>query len=139
MVGQYLEENDLSMVINPNAKFQITKLDHETPLFSISDNASMNADPESATFSNLSAIDGQIYQTSWSKIIGTELIFDDYGNLIGTVRERLVADTSVSVKQKEAKEHPGEGGQTSFFKKAIKLAEQRRNKRIDEANDVNLT
>lgn len=89
------------LLINPGAKFQITKLDHDTPLFKISDNANAAADPESIAFSNLSAIDGQIYQTSWSRLLGTELIFDDYGEVVGTVREHLVSDPTVSVKPKQ--------------------------------------
>lgn len=88
------------LLINPSAKFQITRLDEANPLFKISDNANAAADPESIAFSNLSAIDGQIYQTNWSRLLGTELIFDENGELVGTVREHLVADPSVKIKQK---------------------------------------
>lgn len=120
------------LLINPGAKFQITKLDHATPLFKLSDNSNAAADPESISFSNLSAIDGQIYQTSWSKLLGTELIFDDYGELVGTVREHLVSDPLVKVKPRpkdekddlmDLEEDTEEADtRTAFLKKAIAAA-----------------
>lgn len=117
------------MLINPNAKLQVTELDHATPLFKISDNASAAADPESVAFSNLSAVDGQIYRTAWSRLLGTELIFDDYGELVGTVREHLVADSLVKVKSKpDAKDavepEPLEeaDSRTAFLKRALAAA-----------------
>lgn len=120
------------VLINPTAKLQLTELDHETPLFKISDNTNAAADPESMLFSNLSAIDGQIYKTSWSRLLGTELIFDEYGELVGTVREHLVSDTSVKIKSKPT-EPVTDGGagddalatsdlKTVFLKKAIAAA-----------------
>lgn len=83
------------LIINPGAKLQLTELDHESPLFKISDNANATADPNSRIFSNLSAIDGQIYKTSWARLLGTELIVDDYGEVVGTVREHLVTEGTV--------------------------------------------
>lgn len=122
------------LLINPNAKLQLTELDHTTPLFKISENANAAADPESVLFSNLSAIDGQIYQTSWSKLLGTELIFDDYGELVGTVREHLVSDPSTKVRSKvdeqkgeEADDAVSQGvdTRTAFLKRAIAAARLR--------------
>lgn len=118
-------------LINPNAKFQITGLDDEHPLFKVSNNANLAADPESLSFSNLSAIDGQIHQTNWSRLLGTELIFDENGLLVGSVRERLIADPSVKVKPKHQQSMDdttetvtGEESdfRTAFLKKAIAAA-----------------
>lgn len=91
------------LLINPNARFQITRLDEETPLFKVSNNANVAADPESLSFSNLSAIDGQIHQTKWSRLLGTDLIFDENGQYVGPVREHLVTERGVSVKQRSDK------------------------------------
>ncbi|OVF04681.1 putative transcription factor TFIIIC subunit [Clavispora lusitaniae] len=127
------ENNNIAeqLLINPNAKFQITRLDEANPLFKISDNANAAADPESIAFSNLSAIDGQIYQTNWSKLLGTELIFDENGELVGTVREHLVADPSVKIKPKskdlndedmDSESNEESDSKTAFLKKAIAIA-----------------
>lgn len=88
------------LFINPNAKFQLTGIEEDRPLFKISDNLVAGADAESASFSNLNAIDGQIYQAHWKKLLGTELIFDDEGAVIGTVREHLVAEPSNKARKK---------------------------------------
>ncbi|KAM9899938.1 hypothetical protein OXX79_005433 [Metschnikowia pulcherrima] len=123
------------LLINPNAKLQLTELDHETPLFKISDNANVAADPESMLFSNLSAIDGQIYKTSWTRLLGTELVFDEYGDLVGTVREHLVTDPSVKVKpklenavdaDKDTTPPDASDTKTSFFKKAVAAAKSKK-------------
>ncbi|QEL62570.1 hypothetical protein SBP28_004452 [Candidozyma auris] len=87
------------LLINPNAKFQITGIEQENPFFKISENSVAGLDTESASFSNSNAIDGQIYQASWKKLLGTELIFDDFGELVGTVREHLVAEPSNKAKK----------------------------------------
>lgn len=120
------------LLINPNAKFQITRLDEDHPLFKVSNNANSAADPESLSFSNLSAIDGHIHQTNWSKLLGTELIFDENGDLVGTVREHLLADLSVKVKPKPQQSSgdditetaPGaeSDSRTAFLKKALAAA-----------------
>lgn len=117
------------LIINPGAKLQITELDNDTPLFKISDNANATADPNSRLFSNLSAIDGQIYKTKWTRLLGTEVIVDDYGELVGTVSEHLVSDSivkPVSVNRTD-KSDPGVTGdegdsKTPFLRKAISLA-----------------
>lgn len=120
------------LLINANAKFQITSLDEATPLFKISENATVAADPETANFSNLSAIDGQIFQTKWRKLLGTEMVFDDHGDLVGTVREHLEYDPSIRIKpapgddeqaSAEAEEElDATDSKTAFLKKAIALA-----------------
>lgn len=127
------------LLINPNAKFQITRLDEDHPLFKVSNNANASADPESLSFSNLSAIDGQIHQTNWSKLLGTELIFDENGELVGTVREHLVSDPTVKVKAKAQKaanddamdtdsDSPEADTKTAFFKKALSTAKAKKNR-----------
>lgn len=89
--GDTRDVGDL-LFINPNAKFQLAGVEEERPLFKISENLVAGADSESASFSNLNAIDGQIYQARWKKLLGTELVFDDEGAVLGTVREHLVAE-----------------------------------------------
>lgn len=127
------------LLINPNAKFQITRLDEENPLFKVSNNANASADPESLSFSNLSAIDGQIHQTNWTRLLGTELIFDENGEFVGTVREHLVTDPAVKVKLKQQgtatedlmdtdSENEEADTKTAFFKKALSTARAKNNK-----------
>lgn len=132
------EENEATsfseqLLINPNAKFQVTRLDEENPLFKVSNNANAGADPESLTFSNLSAIDGQIHQTNWTRLLGTELIFDENGEFVGTVREHLVTDSNVKIKPKPLGSAPDDAmdtdsdneqtdTKTAFFKKALQAA-----------------
>lgn len=137
-----------TLLINGNAKFQITSLDEDTPLFKISDNATVAADPETANFSNLSAIDGQIFQTKWRKLLGTELVFDDHGELVGTVREHLEYDPSVRIKPAPSNdEHASVEGEetldttdtrTAFLKKAIALARAKADAREEEAAEPNI-
>lgn len=116
------------LIINPGAKLQITELDNDTPLYKISDNANATADPNSRLFSNLSAIDGQIYKTKWTRLLGTEVIVDDYGELVGTVREHLLSESvvkpiSVSSEKAESSTTVEEGdSKTPFLRKAILLA-----------------
>lgn len=118
------------LLINPTAKLQLTELDHETPLFKISDNSNPAADPQSLLYSNLSAIDGQIFKTSWNRLLGTELIFDEYGEFLGTVREHLVTDPSIKVKTKpssdvvETQPDSAESSdlKTAFWKRAVAVA-----------------
>ncbi|KAI5952158.1 TFC7 [Candida theae] len=40
-------------------------------------------------------IDGRIFETNWHKLTGSELIFDDYGELIGRVKEHLTCNDKV--------------------------------------------
>lgn len=88
------------LLINPGAKLQVTELNHASPLFKISDNANAGADPESVHFTNLSAVDGQIFRSSWTRLQGTELVFNDDGEVVATLDEHLVADNNVKVKPK---------------------------------------
>lgn len=124
------------LFINPNAKFQLAGVEEERPLFKISENMVAGADSESASFSNSNAIDGQIYQARWKKLLGTELVFDDDGAVIGTVREHLVAEPSNKARKKpsasasdksDAMDVDSEAGEkadmrTSFLKTAVAAA-----------------
>ncbi|PVH14896.1 uncharacterized protein CXQ87_005172 [Candidozyma duobushaemuli] len=125
-----------SLFINPNAKFQLAGVEEERPLFKISENMVAGADSESASFSNSNAIDGQIYQARWRKLLGTELVFDDDGAVIGTVREHLVAEPSNKARKKpsasagdksDAMDVDSEAGEkadmrTTFLKTAVAAA-----------------
>lgn len=119
--------------MNPGAKLQITEIDHETPLFKLSDNANATADPNNNSFSNLSAIDGQIYKTNWQRLIGTELIIDDYGDPVGTVREHLIAREAVKTfTSPSTGRNNGENqeldSRTNFFTTALKACETKENR-----------
>lgn len=111
-------------MISPGSQFQITNLDHANPLVKLSSN------DEGGGLTNLSLIDGNILQTKWAKLIGTDLIFDDYGEHIGTVREHLVCQLSkVQPKEKEEdfeelKREKGEEAQTLFYRKAMAAAKR---------------
>lgn len=69
--------------------------------------------------------------------MGTELIFDDYGELIGSVREHLKCDENIKVTSKNEKDKKDtdmadddsdvkvKDEQTSFLLKAIKSAKKK--------------
>lgn len=131
-----LKNNDGSLlseklIINPGAKFQITELDHDTPLYKFSDNAPVSNDPNSHMISNLRAIDGQIYKTSWARLLGTELIVDDYGELIGTVREHLLTNSASRIIPESADDEidfsilEDLDAKTTFFKRALAAAKKK--------------
>jgi len=76
---------------------------------------------------NINVIDGKIYQTSWKKLVGTDLIFDEYGELIGKVNEHLTVDENVKFEAKEDDDEEDNedskgDSQTTFLKKALKVA-----------------
>ncbi|KAK7679720.1 hypothetical protein QCA50_017219 [Cerrena zonata] len=76
----------------------------------------------------LSIVDNQIYQTNWARLVGTDLIFDEYGELIGKVNEHLVGDPNVKINAKAEKDKTPDSpqgkqegfAQTAFFRKAMK-------------------
>lgn len=115
--------------IKSSSHFQITDLDNTNPLMKLS-NSNESADD------NLSVIDGNIYQTKWSNLVGTDLIFDDYGELIGCVREHLSCDENVKISSKNEKDKKEDNSddeddvkekeeKTSFLLKAMKTAKKK--------------
>lgn len=111
-------------IIGPAAQFQISQLNVDNPLLKLTSNET--------NVSRLAAIDGKILQTQWRKLVGTDLIFDDYGELIGQVSEHLQVDESVKVVKKENDElvdddeklpkSKAHDNATSFLKRAMKAA-----------------
>ncbi|CAI5760422.1 unnamed protein product [Candida verbasci] len=98
-------------VIKPSANFQFTDLKESHPLIKLSNNRDTQQDVieeklstkrKSKIVQPSDIIDGRIYETSWNKIVGTELIFDEYGELIGKVEEHIVADPTITFKNKSA-------------------------------------
>lgn len=129
-----ITSNSKQNYIKSSSHLQITDLNNKTPLIKLS-NSNVNTDNDS--INNLSVIDGNIYQTNWTKLVGTELVFDDYGELIGSVREHLKCDENIKVTSKNEKdkkdtEMADDDGevkvkdeQTSFLLKAIKSAKKK--------------
>lgn len=127
-------------LISPASEFQITNLDDEHPLMKLGNNSNI-LDNDSSAISNSSLIDGRIYSMNWLRLIGTDLIFDDYGELIGNVKEHLNCDSSVKVKIKDdnsgdddiktesnVKEKAGDGEvKTKFYRKILRMAQMKAN------------
>lgn len=124
-------------MIQPSSLFQITDIDHETPLMKLSNN-NLNPDSNATSMNNLAVVDGKIFQTKWLKLVGTDLIFDDYGEIVGSVREHLSCESHIKIKPKKdaAKEEESDDDtdsedtkkgetRTAFFKKALRAAKKR--------------
>lgn len=101
-------------ILKPSARLQMTSLGDKFPLVKISNNTS-NAtvrDPShtpttsttegnshkskhSSIIDASTLINGRIFETNWHELTGSELIFDDYGELIGQVKEHLTCNDKV--------------------------------------------
>lgn len=128
-----ITSNSKQNYIKSSSHLQITDLNNKNPLIKLS-NSNVNTDND--LINNLSVIDGNIYQTNWTKLVGTDLIFDDYGELIGNVREHLKCDENIKIAAKNEKEKKDadmsadddvkiKDEQTSFLLKAIKAAKKK--------------
>lgn len=136
-------------LIQPSSLFQITDIDHETPLMKLSNN-NLNSDANTTSMNNLAVVDGKIFQTKWLRLVGTDLIFDDYGEIVGSVREHLSCESHIKIKPKKevSKEEENEDEaedddskketkkdtkkddtRTAFFKKALRAAKKRNQER----------
>lgn len=121
-------------LINPGSQFQITNLDNDHPMLQLSNNGGIGSEAESA-ISNASLIDGKIFSTNWAKLVGTDLVFDDYGELVGKVKEHLICDANITIANNEVvgeeeapkiKKEKGGEVTTLFFKKALQAANQKK-------------
>lgn len=131
-------------IIKPAAQFQITELNNDNPLIKLSNNSTapgvQDTNNGNDAINSINVIDGKIYETSWKKLVGTDLIFDDYGELIGKVTEHLTVNENVKIvlkdssKTKEDSDEEEEvdangdlktAGQSAFLKHAIKLAKKK--------------
>lgn len=139
-------------VIKPSAQLQFTDINHPNPLIKISNNiispseagaggpGSTNGNTEVVNTSAI--IDGKIFEMGWKSLVGTDLVFDDYGELIGTVKEHLVHNDRVKIVpndsgikdedlEEEEEEYDDEmvseekDTQSQFLKRAIKLAKRK--------------
>lgn len=131
-------------LINPGSQFRITNLDDDHPMLQLSNNGGIGSEGESA-ISNASLIDGKIFSTNWAKLVGTDLVFDDTGELIGKVKEHLICDANITVANNEVVEEEEapkirreKGGEatTLFFKKALQAANQKKGIVDDEGESV---
>lgn len=116
--------------IPTSSHLQITDLNDSHPLLKLT-NDKVNVEGES-----ISLIDGKVYQTDWLKLVGTEMVFDEYGQLIGCVREHLRCNENVKITAKkddstESMEVPDNDAtssakdeRTAFFKKAVNAAKK---------------
>jgi len=132
-------------IIKPSAQFQISELGGETPLIKLSNNSTSSGGHEASgneSLNNINIVDGKIYETSWKTLVGTDLIFDDYGELIGKVNEHLTCNENVKIEPKESgkvkeedgtdeemaesdEQTKGQDFQSNFLKKAIKIAKKK--------------
>lgn len=106
--------------MKPSARLQMTSLGDESPLIKISNNTSTstsntrdNQPTSTSKATEVSGnhkggssrtnpiidasalINGRIFETNWHELTGSELIFDDYGELIGQVKEHLTCNDKV--------------------------------------------
>ncbi|KAI5970720.1 TFC7 [Candida margitis] len=93
-------------ILKPSARLQMTSLSDQSPLVKVSNNTTARDTAHSAAPTlgsshkgrNNSIIDastlinGRIFETNWHELTGSELIFDDYGELIGQVKEHLTCN-----------------------------------------------
>lgn len=82
---QELASQRRSHVIKPTSEFQVAGLDNKHPLIKLSNNADINN-------SSSSSVEGKIYQGKWQSVVGTDMVFNDSGELIGVVREHIHCD-----------------------------------------------
>ena len=113
-------------VIGPAAQFQISELAVETPLIKLTSNETH--------VNRLAAIDGKILQTKWRQLVGTDLIFDDHGELVGQVKEHLQVNDSVKLVRQDNDEvvdnddeklPKSHDNATSFLKRAMRAAKSK--------------
>ncbi|CAK9442188.1 uncharacterized protein LODBEIA_P59310 [Lodderomyces beijingensis] len=132
-------------IIKSSAQLQFTDLSGASPLVKISNNSAVGSATETSTNGTLNhvmdaseLINNRIFETKWHELVGSELIFDDYGELIGQVKEHLTCNPKskfVSLKPpepkvKEEKDAEEEGTnrrrkQSAFLKRAIRIAKAR--------------
>lgn len=123
-------------VIKPAAQWQVAGLTDPYPLAKLSNNSgghSIGSDSQGQSL-NVLAIDGKVYATQWKPLVGTELIFDDYGDHIATVREHLTCLDNLKVTANENKTSTAESSKqdsdnevadetlNAFMRKALKFA-----------------
>lgn len=115
-------EDSNENVIGPAAQFQISELADEKPLLRL-----MANEPP---VGRMAAVDGKILQTQWQRLVGTDLIFDDTGELVGQVRDHLQVNDRIKVVRQDKEEadddddkaNKGQDNATSFLKRAMKAA-----------------
>lgn len=148
-------------VIKPSAQFQFTDISRANPLIKLSNNATISTEGTTTgggatgasrnngdVVNTSTIIDGKIFEMGWRSLVGTDLVFDDYGELVGRVKEHLVHEENVKIVARdghgesvEGEEENGEGGaedagkgdgeaeekdtQSMFLKKALKLAKRK--------------
>lgn len=97
-----------SHLIKPLSYFQITELNHATPLFKILNNYTrpvrQPSDRPKGADVALKILDGRIFSTEWTELVGTDMIFDDEGELLAISRDHLQVDEQISLEV--AKERP---------------------------------
>lgn len=125
--------------IKPTTHFQISDLSARLPLAKLSNNNGVHVvgSESNAKSLNMNPLDGKVFATTWRPLVGTELLFDDYGDHVGTITEHLAYAEHIKVNQKEepkppkaetdkdAEEEPSKETQNQFMRKALKYARQR--------------
>ncbi|RCK65702.1 Transcription factor tau subunit [Candida viswanathii] len=93
-------------VIKPSAQLQFTDLKEDHPLIKISNNVSQKTathgtQSRSRVIDNSLLIDRRIFETNWNRLQGTELVFDENGKFIGSIKEHLICNKNTSFVLKE--------------------------------------
>lgn len=139
LVSQQQVHSSKHSRIGPSSQFQMTEIDDEAPLVKLT-NRDDNA--ENDTLNNVSIVEGNIYQASWSRLVGTDLIYNEHGELVAKVRDHLACNEAIKILKNEKgkneelsvseEEENGtkKDDSTAFLRKAIRLAKK---KAADEA------
>lgn len=88
---------------------------------------------------NINPVEGKVYAGTWRPLVGTELVFNDYGEHIATVAEHLAYSEHIKVTLKQASLKPVDldmnesdsdkkvgstETQNQFLRKALKFAKK---------------
>lgn len=86
-------------ILNPFTQLQISDLNNEKPLIKISNIQSLNDEDNSENYydsvNNINLFVGNIIETDWKKLVGTNILFDNSGEIIAKVTEHLVYNDNV--------------------------------------------
>lgn len=132
-------------MIKPSSTFQITSLLEENPMIKLQNNLveeDFTEENSSQYLDRLPSLNDQIYQFKWEKLMGNDLIFDEYGELVCKTNEHLNWDSSVKFQPKsnDAKDinidnirADGLDDKTLFYKQLLKRLQELETKKSLES------
>lgn len=85
-------------------------------------------------------VDDAIFQGKWQELVGTELLFSDKGEVIGTVKNHIQMTrgelfTHDQFKEREVRMLEESMGKVSVFETALQLAEEKEKKSEDQSQN----